>query len=171
MLSVVQAGRKMVFLNLFLAGYKLSQKIFTVYFLLKFMAIKWLNRAEITLGLGPKNYVFLCASRKENGLLNSFFYRCNAIDFSREQVVPSNIFAVYFLLKLMAIKWLNRAEITWGFGPKNYVFRCASRKENGIFELVFCISVMQLTLAGNTRSHQIYLQCISCSNLWLIMIE
>ena len=47
------------------------------------------------------------------------------------------LFAVSFLLKFMAIKWLNRAKITLGFGPKNYVFRCASRKENGLFELVF----------------------------------
>ena len=62
------------------------------------------------------------------------YFRC---DFSREQTEPSNIFAVYFLLKFMAIKWLNTTEITLGFGPKNYVFRCASRKENGLFELVF----------------------------------
>ena len=101
------------------------------------MAIKWLNSAEIALSFGPKNYAFCCASRKETALLISFLLKCNAIDFGREQIEPSNIFAVYFLLKIMAIKWLNSAEIALGFGPKNYVFRCASRKENGLFELVF----------------------------------
>ena len=62
---------------------------------------------------------------------------CFRCDFIREQIEASNVFAVNFLLKFMAIKWLNSAEITLGFGPKNYVFRCASRKENGLFELVF----------------------------------
>ena len=112
-------------------------KIFAVYFLLKFMAIKWLNRAEITLGFGPKNYVFRCASRKENGLFELVFVKvqCNWLWQGTNWAIK-NICSV-FLAQIMAIKWLNRAEITLGFGPKNYVFRCASRKENGLFELVF----------------------------------
>ena len=69
--------------------------------------------------------------------LNSFLWKCNAIDFNRAQIDSKQYLQCPSCSNFMAIKWLNRTEITLGFGPKNYVFRCASRKENGLFELVF----------------------------------